>query len=309
MPVYIIREDICKMHVDAIVNSTNCDLVGLYGVDGSIHKKGGEELEKACRAIGHLDIGNAIITTGGNLPCKYVIHTVGPIYKDGLHYEKEVLVSCYRSCMQLAIKYQCQSIAFCLISSGAYSYPKKEALEIAYKTINEYVDSMDIYLIVYDEDSYLISKELYHDIDNYIDGYLEDYACYNVRSMACQPASLIEQLDNLDESFSEMLFRKIDEKGISDVECYKKANIDRRLFSKIKSDKFYKPGKATVLAFAISLELSLNETNEMLEKAGYALSHSNKFDIIVEYFIKNKEYDIYLINEALFSFDQKLLGS
>lgn len=189
--------------------------------------------------------------------------------------------------------------------SMALDISDQKSLKNIYRNVSAFADSMSIYLLL--DNSCLIDNYLYQDINAYLDdNYGEHlFAAYGV-ARAC---SIEDELEEIDESFQEMLFRKIDEKGISDVECYKKANIDRRLFSKIKSDKGYKPSKPTVLAFAISLELSLNETNELLNKAGYSLSHSIKADIIVEYFIRNKQYDIYLVNEALYSFDQKLLGS
>lgn len=189
--------------------------------------------------------------------------------------------------------------------SIALDISDQKSLKNIYRNVSAFADSMSIYLLL--DNSCLIDNYLYQDINAYLDdNYGEHlFAAYGV-AIAC---SIEDELEEIDESFQEMLFRKIDEKGISDVECYKKANIDRRLFSKIKSDKDYRPSKSTALAFAISLELSLNETNELLNKAGYSLSHSIKSDIIVEYFIRNKQYDIYLINEALYSFDQKLLGS
>lgn len=189
--------------------------------------------------------------------------------------------------------------------SIALDISDQKSLKNIYRNVSAFADSMSIYLLL--DNSCLIDNYLYQDINAYLDdNYGEHlFAAYGV-ARAC---SIEDELEEIDESFQEMLFRKIDEKGISDVECYKRANIDRRLFSKIKSDKDYRPSKSTALAFAISLELSLDETNELLNKAGFSLSHSIKSDIIVEYFIRNKQYDIYLINEALYSFDQRLLGS
>lgn len=315
MPLYIVRNDITKIKVDAIVNAANSTLLGGGGVDGAIHRAAGKELLEECKTLGGCKVGEAKITRGYNLPSKYVIHTVGPIWNGGLFNEKELLTSCYKESLEMALKYKLKSIAFPLISTGVYGYPKEEALNIAINSINEFLfkNEMDIYLVVFDNSSFVISSKLFSDIKEYIDNeyVLKEETYYSRRIEACEcniQSNLNDLVNNLDESFTEMLLRKIDESGITDVECYKRANIDRKHFSKIRSNLNYKPKKTTVIAFAIALKLDLNDTKELLEKAGYALSNSSKFDIIVKYFIVNKKYDINELNCVLFKFDQSLIG-
>ncbi len=327
MPLEIVRNDITKMKVDAIVNAANESLLGGGGVDGAIHRAAGPELLAECRTLGGCKTGDAKLTGGYRLPAKYVIHTVGPVWRGGMSGEKELLQSCYRASLELAKQQGCESVAFPLISAGVYGYPKGEAIRVAMDTITAFLaeNDMRVYLVIFDRAAFQISSKLFSAIQEYIDDhYVEQHQNlrgFSTRRMkatrewapmaapqATKAVSLDDALKGIDESFSEMLLRKIDEKGMTDAQCYKKANIDRKLFSKIRSDKHYKPSKPTVLAFAIALELPLAETREMLMKAGFALSRSNKFDIIVEFFIQNGMYDIYEINEALFAFDQSLLG-
>lgn len=338
MPLEIVRNDITKMTVDAIVNAANESLLGGGGVDGAIHYAAGPELLAECKTLDGCNTGKAKITGGYNLPAKYVIHTVGPIYEDGKHGEKALLESCYRESLALAKEYNCETVAFPLISSGVYGYPKDQALKVAIDVISDFLlkNEMKVYIVIFDKAAYKISEKLFSDIAEYIDdNYVDEHTDYrrersrmNYPSQSmmigsaqpeyfdlceCKAMSAEDDLDaklkQIDESFSQMLLRKIDEKGMTDAECYKKANIDRKLFSKIRSDVHYKPSKPTAIAFAISLELSLEETEDMLKKAGFALSHSNKFDIIIEYFISKGNYNIFEINEALFAFDQSLLGA
>ena len=352
MPLQIVRNDITKMRVDAIVNAANSSLLGGGGVDGCIHRAAGPALLAECKTLGGCETGSAKITGAGKLPCKYVIHAVGPRWLGGKRGERDQLISCYRTSLELAKDKECETVAFPLISSGIYGYPKDQALRIAIDTISEFLleNDMTVYIVIFDKKAYQISEKLFSDIaeyidDNYVDEHTDDYSerlrRFNMLQedaiefnasiamgvdeepdtliQACAPApraerkrkktSLNDALNQIDESFSEMLLRKIDESGMTDAECYKKANIDRKLFSKIRSDKLYKPSKPTAIAFAIALELSLDETKDMLMKAGFALSHSNKFDIIIEYFIENENYNVFEINEALFAFDQSLLGA
>ena len=358
MPLHIIRQDITRIKVDAIVNAANNTLLGGGGVDGAIHRAAGSGLLEECRTLGGCDTGDAKITGAYNLPCKFVIHTVGPVYRGGNQGEKELLESCYRKSLALAKANKCEGVAFPLISSGIFGYPKGEALRVATDVISGFLleNDMTVYLTIFDKSSFEIGEKLFADIksfidDNYVDVQAEMYPERRremppmMRSMSvpyfasmyeCEQktkkspktedddvvfavgmgadqdfdlSSLEELMGQLDESFSQMLLRKIDEKGMKDSECYKKANIDRKLFSKIRSNVNYKPGKTTVIAFAVALELSLDETKDMLMKAGFALSHSNKFDLIIEYFISKGNYNIFEINEALFAFDQCLLGA
>ena len=338
MPLQMIRNDITKMSVDAIVNAANTSLLGGGGVDGCIHRAAGPELLAECRTLHGCETGSAKITKGYRLPCKYVIHAVGPRWRDGRHRERELLESCYRTSLNLAKENGCQSVAFPLISSGVYGYPKDQALKVAVDTISTFLleNEIMVYIVVFDRKAYQISGKLFADIAAYIDDrYVDEHtdsrveqrrrlealseeSCFEAASAplpseaickSCSSQSLEEALGQIDESFSEMLLRKIDESGMTDAQCYKKANIDRKLFSKIRSDKFYKPSKPTVLAFALALELPLAQMQEMLGKAGFTLSHSSKFDIIVEYFVERGNYNVYEINEALFAFDQSLIGA
>ena len=331
MPLEIVRNDITKMKVDAIVNAANESLLGGGGVDGTIHYAAGSKLLAECKTLGGCKTGKAKITGGYNLPAKYVIHTVGPVYEDGKHGEKSLLESCYRESLTLAKEHNCETVAFPLISSGVYGYPKDQALKVAIDVISDFLleNDMTVYIVIFDKAAYKISEKLFSDIAEYIDdNYVDEHTDYRRESIRmnapmqsimadeireCKVLFSEDDLDSklkqIDESFSQMLLRKIDEKGMTDAECYKKANIDRKLFSKIRSDVHYKPSKPTAIAFAISLELSLDETEDMLKKAGFALSHSNKFDIIIEYFISKGNYNIFEINEALFAFDQSLLGA
>ena len=327
MPLLFIRNDITKMPVDAIVNAADESLLGGGGVDGCIHRAAGPELLAECRRLGGCRTGEAKLTGAYRLPCRYVIHTVGPVWRGGEHGEREQLVSCYRNSLRLAKEHGCETVAFPLISSGIFGYPKDQALRVAVDTIGAFLleHDMTVYLVIFDRRAYQISGKLFADIAEYIDDhYVEAHTDPGAerlrrgalhREMAapmCAPMAapaLDNLLEHLDAGFSETLLRLIDRSRKKDSEVYKKANVDRKLFSKIRNNPNYKPSKPTALAFAIALELDLEETKDLLARAGYALSASSKFDVIVEYFIRQGNYDIFAINEALFAFDQSLLGA
>lgn len=325
MPLEIIRNDITKVHADAIVNAADPSLLGGGGTDGAIHKAAGPELLAECRDLGGCKAGEAKITKGYDLPAKYVIHTVGPVWRDGSSGEEKLLADCYKNSLKLAKQHKLESVAFPLISSGTFGYPRDKALSAAISAIGEFLlkNDMTVYLVVYDSASFMLSEKLFSSIKQYIDdNYIEERASNFGREMIREniarnsanavrrpERSLDDVVRNLDETFSQMLLRLIDEKGMKDSETYKKANIDRKLFSKIRNDIYYKPSKQTAVAFAVALELNLDESRDLLARAGFALSKSCHFDIIIQYFIEHGNYDIFEINEALFAFDQNLIGA
>ena len=339
MPFTIVRNDITAMQVDAIVNTANPRPVIGGGTDSAVHKKAGPRLLEARKRIGHISPGQAAITPAYGLDAEYVIHTVGPVWVDGSHGEKDLLAGCYRNSLQLAKDRGCQSVAFPLISTGTYQFPKGLALEIATGVISRFVLTNDImvYLVVFDKTSYTLSEKLMRDVKSYIDNnyaqvlaqaeYSRDMSRPVRRSRLTCPKKLsapMEQADmvcnyapqpdwdniahSLGKTFSETLLELIDKKGLTHAEAYGKANIDRKHFNKIKNNKNYKPTRYTVLAFAIALELDIGRTKELLETAGLALSKSNLFDVIVSFFIENGRYNIFELNDVLFEYDMPLLG-
>ncbi len=451
MPFEIVRNDITKMRVDAIVNTANPRPVIGSGVDAAIHAKAGPLMLAARKVIGTMNTGEACVTPGFRLPCKHVIHTVGPVWHDGGHGEAYLLQQCYEHSLKLAMRHRCKSVAFPLISSGNYGFPKQLALQIAVETIREFLEEheMHVYLVVFSKASLELSGGLVDHVRSFIDeAYVQerqraeysfsvsrdfdfvrerleepdektaepeafispsahvelpaewnlteddlafdlefnwdDESAYGVRQNEKESSTAILELNaargereerekmastaplpqldlplssepryehasrvnpqikkssgklggirstkpkkqeviplfderellkivrEADAGFSETLLKLIDKSGKKDSDVYKRANVDRKLFSKIRNNPQYKPSKATAVAFAIALELDLEETKDFIGRAGYALSRSNTFDIIIEYFIIHERYDIYEINLMLFKFDQSLLGA
>ena len=391
MPFTIVRQDITRMNVDAIVNAANPQLAMGGGVCGAIFKAAGPaQLQAACDKVAPIETGGAAITPGFALPAQFVIHAAGPVYYQQDAAESERLLrSAYTESLALAAENDCASIAFPLISSGIFGYPKADALHVATCAIRDFLEThdMDVYLAIYDQAAFELSEQLLGDVESYIDqNYVDEHfierpslagrreaqaagaarvaasvsmtdeertasereagaadaaTCEATDEAAtvafagffpldetsiCADAAIAESpmlafdaapaptgldavIENLDEPFNATLLRLIDAKGKTDVEVYKRANISRKLFSKIRTGKGYTPGKRTIIALAIALELTLEETNDLLERAGYTLSHSQLFDVIVEFFIVRGKYDIFEINEVLFKYDQPLLGA
>jgi len=338
MPLEIIRNDITKVKADAIVNTANSSLLGGGGVDGAIHRAAGPGLLAECRTLGGCKVGQAKITKAYELPSKYVIHTVGPIWKNGEKGEEKLLADCYRNSLALALEHNLKSIAFPLISTGEFGYPKDRAIKTAISIIGDFLLKYDmkVLLVVFDTEAFTLSEKLFSSITQYIDEkYVASYPPdrrHRNRELSARSAEIYQDdkrlmqfvpkealvrepkryladvVKQIGETFSQRLLRLIDEKGLTDSDVYKKANIDRKLFSKIRINTNYKPSKPTAIAFAIALKLNLDETKDLLLKAGFALSNCSKFDVIVQYFIEEGNYNIFEINEALFAFDQQLLS-
>ncbi len=364
MALQIIRNNIVNVEADAIVNTANPKVAVGRGVDLAIYEAAGWDKLLAARAkIGVMTPGQAAYTPAFDLNAKYIIHTVGPAWRGGDFGERETVAACYRNSLWLAKQLDCESIAFPLLATGTYGFPKDEALRIAMAEISGFLleNEMEVMLVVYDKESFQVSGKLFSDIRTLIDdseveksviseparrknlfrdraesrapmagGSIDDSRVHYIKNKSIKTSEkraeaeeetrylseaymdlsdLDERTIHLDKTFQEYLFMLIDRKGLSDPEVYKKANIDRKHFSKIRSNVDYQPSKKTALALAIALELSLDETRDLLLRAGLALSPSIMFDRIIEYCIKEKKYDIYEINLSLFAYDQPTLGA
>ena len=354
MPFSIIRNDITKVAADAIVNTANPFPVVGSGTDKAVYEAAGrDELLAERRRIGNIKPGDIAVTPAFNLKAKYIIHAVGDYYTDGRHGEIELLSGLYRKSMEKAEELGCSSIAFPLLSTGAYRYPNELAINIALDEINRFLlrseAELDVILVVFHPKAVLASSAVFRHVESFIDAsYVrqksrEEYRCDRMtpgeanaledaieriredmdaqfpeeREDAMYPSGLLsgtaperkleDVLKNLGETFSQMVMRLIKEKGLDEVEVYKRANMDRKLFSKIRSNDGYTPAKKTALALAVGLCLNLDETRDLLMKAGYALSPASPQDIIVSYFIERGEYNIMKINVALFDNDVPVL--
>lgn len=306
MPLYIVKNDITKIKADVIVNSANPHALVGGGVDRAIHLAAGPGLLRAREEIGDIATGDAAITSAFFLPARYVVHTVGPVWRDGKHDEKALLASCYEKSLRLAVERRCSSIAFPLISAGVFHCPPAIAIETATKTIRRFLQThdLDVYLVIFDNQAFKISDKRFAAVRKYLDErYVE---ASPEKGGKDAPASLQEESKG---SFSEALLRLIEAKDKTDPEIYKCANVGRKHFAKIRNNPKFQPSKAAALAFAITLELNLDETKDFIGRAGYSLSHSSKADVIVEYFIERQEYDVLTVNETLFAFGQPPLGA
>ena len=328
MPLLISRNDITKIDVDVIVNAANTALQMGGGVCGAIFRAAGpSELQAACDKLAPIKTGEAVITDGFKSKAKYIIHTAGPIYQGGNTAQEKQLYDCYFNSLKLASEKNLKSIAFPLISAGIYGYPPNKALSTALKSIHDFLGGYDgemtVYMIVYNDDAFSAAKKLYDGVESYIDEKLivndierrrrsGNFSCKNsdveyAESILCES----EIFANLEDSFNTKLFDYIRQKQMTNADVYKNANIDRRLFSKIISNDTYTPSKNTIFALAISLKLNLKETESLLKSAGYAISHSSKSDLIIEYYIlhnQSQNYNIDELNFLLYQHQQIQLG-
>ena len=335
MPLQIIRNDITKVKADAIVNTANPDPVIGGGTDRAIYDAAGsEKLLKERQKIGSIARGEVAATPAFDLNAKYILHTVGPSWIDGNHGEFETLRACYRKSLELSAEMECKSIAFPLIATGVYRFPKDEALSIALGEFNEFLlrePDMTIILVVFDKKSFVLSAERFGDLQAFIDeNYVgaqvkEEYRGrdntrlfeerYGLRTekeedkakLSASTGSLDDILKDGGQTFQQRLLELIDQAGIKDSAFYQKAGITKQVFSTIRSNVDYQPKKETAIASALALELDMEGAEDLLKRAGYAFSSSSRFDLIIKYCIDHKLYGIMDVNEALFKYDQKLL--
>ncbi len=378
MPFKIVRNDLTKMQVDAIVNTANSQPIYSSGTDLAVYKAAGEEeLLKARKVIGVMEEGEVAMTPGFKLPAKYIIHAVSPRYVDGHENEEEKLRSCYRKSLALAAEHQLESIAFPLIATGSFRYPKEEGMRIALDEINAFLmtHNMMVYLVVFDTKATQLGLNVYPNLEAYIDHHYvcekreeeygdryfgsiprnhSDYSVHRIERAQMEEAlrpmpkavpraqmsrrapeaplpsearvefdaccesnesyafqndydafvelkesALKERMKHLTDTFQEYMMYLIDLKNLSNVDVYKRAFLNKKLFSKIKQNPQYHPDKGTALRLCVGLMLNLDETKDLLARAGYALSPCDKRDIIFSYFIEYGIYDMIEIDLSL----------
>lgn len=345
MPFEIVRNDITNMQVDAIVNTANPRPIIGSGTDTMVHQKAGPRRLLAWQKIGDIARGSAAITPAYNLNAQYVIHTVGPVWLDGTQGEEDLLRSCYDNSLKLALEHDCHSIAFPLISTGNYGFPKDKALQIAIAAFSTFLleHEMQIYLVVFNRDAYRLSEKLFHSVASYIDEnfvdacelavaednrrwsrrrrelYLREKQTMQEERMQAPCAASISELpcvDDLDSflkkkdtGFVEALLDLIKKNGHKNSTIYKRANMSKQHFSKLINNPSVNPTKPTAIALALALELDLGQTKDLIGRAGYTLTNSSIFDLIIQYYIEHKSYNVVEINITLYEFDQSLLGS
>ncbi|MBQ0018472.1 MAG: macro domain-containing protein [Clostridiales bacterium] len=345
MSLQIIFGDISQMNTDAVVLPANPELLEGPGSSEAIFTAAGaKELAAACSEIGYCPLGDAVITSGFNLKARYIIHAVCPRYTDGTHKERELLYSTYQAALRLATENGLESISFPMLSAGSYCFPRGEALETAKEAISDYLESIEdellVQLVIYDREDLRKENRRYDDVRDYVsrnwigvtggavyesagerlsmtarklpDGRLGAPARESLDELSSAPALNAElSFDNIikqeKKSFLETLMEYIIRSELKNSQIYNRANISKQVFSKTISGQS-KPTKQTICALAIALELSLDETEELLMKAGYAFSDAIVGDLIVRYFIETKHYDIFDLNIALFDYDQPTLN-
>ena len=323
MPFKIVRNDITKMQCDAIVNTANDHPTVGTGCDYAVYTAAGFDrlLEYRREKIGFAPEGGAFITPAFDLKARYIIHAVSPLFIDGNSGEEEKLRSCYQKSLQLALDNGVESIAFPLISTGGFGYPKEEGMRIAVDEINAFLmkHKMMIWLVVFDTQATILGENIYPDLEAYIDhNYVserrqEEYGyAYRrpvgmslpVEDSECKEAAadfdfyeqhesrLEERMKHMSDTFSEYLLYLIEDKGMTNAEVYKRAIVDKKVFSKIKNNPGYHPQKITALCLCVGARLNMDETKDLLARAGYALSPCDKTDVIFSYFIENEIYDM-----------------
>ena len=348
MPFKIIRDDITKVKADAIVNPANPEPVIGGGVESAIYEAAGKEkLLEARKELGRLQPGKVGVTEAFNLAAKYIIHVSGLYWKGGNSFEARCLKECYEKALKAVLDKGCKSIAFPLLGTGTYGFPKDIGLDIAVSTFTEFLEEyeMDITLVVFGNDAVNVSGKLVDEVRSFVDDKyvkealeaeykkdrnIERYALpnerfhlllkeetYDVLDNACtkdtlsakQPGSLEAALKNIyKESFEKHLQQLINKKGLRNSEVYAAANISKQYFSKLLKGQV-KPSKDKMLALAVGLRLNMDEVADFLRIAGYALSPISQTDTVVEYFIRKQEYNVLKINIVLFDYGLEPLSN